>query len=150
MADREYISELSLSLDQIRQMRSAQYQIYENAFANKTSATTLAEKLGSLSGILGLVFLTNTAVGVATGVFGILAGFVPSEEKKLEEYVYAGSYHMQALEDFLVNNSEYDRIKVKLPFIEYDTPPSGKIRFVMAEGLITGARYPDGRWEMSS
>lgn len=144
---REYVQELTLSLDDVRKMRSAQYAIWEEGFeANSPSLTRLSNRLATSASILSLVFLKSNALGLASGIIGILDNMITSQKNLLGSLVRDGHWHMQIPEDFLNDNRQYDRVRIMLPFMEYPHT-DGNIRFVIGRGYITGARYTDGTWE---
>ncbi|CAH8768836.1 hypothetical protein [Paenibacillus dendritiformis] len=148
MEVREYVTELDLNMSEIQDMRATQYAIFEGGFGkenNPNSVKYIADQIGDKATAVGFIFLRYTAVGIATGIINVIAGIASTEKSRLKTLVRDGHYHMQKLENFLRDYKEFDRIKVKLPFIEYNTV-DGKIRFVIGEGLITGARYKNGGW----
>ncbi|MDK8182276.1 hypothetical protein [Paenibacillus sp. UMB4589-SE434] len=143
----EYLQELELNLDQIIAMQGAQYAIYEESFNTDTpSGSQLAARLGAFSTVLGVVFIKSTSKGLAAGIVSIITGMVSSQKSLLASYVKDGHFHMSNLVNFLRANTQYDRIKVKLPFLEYEHA-DGNIRFVTGKGIITGAHNRGGTWD---
>ncbi|MDU4695715.1 hypothetical protein D3C76_1153810 [compost metagenome] len=138
---KEYARKIILSLDGVRKTERAQRTIYDKAFDKPTNVTDLTDGLSNVAGILGLIFLTSTATGVATGVFSIVAMLAPSEKDDLQDMVYEGYWNLGYLEDFLDDHPEYDLIEVNFPFIEYETQG---VRFITGKGAVTRVHSGSG------
>ncbi|MBR0579159.1 hypothetical protein P9F86_19080 [Bacillus altitudinis] len=138
----EYADRVTVDLDQVLNMQSAQRNVYKKAFQKK-DYSNLKDALGASSTILGLLFIANTPTGVVTGVTGLLATIAPSAQAELDKLVKNGYYEMGDLQEFLHENKKYDLIDVQLPFIEYKV--NGKrIRFVTGTGVIKRVHSKSG------
>ena len=138
----QYAARVTLNLSQVRKMMSAQRNIYEKGF-NKRDYSKLREALGTSATILGLVFVTNTAVGIVAGVTGLLTALAPSAQGTLKNLVDKGNSQMGYLEDYLAKHKKYDLIDVQLPFIEY-VVKGKRIRFVIGKGVVKRVHSKSG------
>lgn len=148
MEVREYVQTLELSLDQAIKLAGAQRTIYLNGFGKNTSASDFASKLNDFSGVMGILFAVGSGVvasvgGWATTIIGLVSGLNSTDT--LEKYVKDGSFYMTGVIDFLNENKKYDRIRVVVPMIEYNTV-NGYVRFIIGEGSTTGVRLVGGNW----
>ncbi len=55
--------------------------------------------------------------------------------------VYDGYWHLGYLEDFLVDNPNFDLLEVNFPFIEYET---AGVRFITGNGVVTRVHSKSG------
>ncbi|MDU0329862.1 hypothetical protein RW092_06530 [Paenibacillus sp. 3LSP] len=141
---REYASEVTVSLSQIRDIVRAQRLVIDKGII-KPSNNDLMSGLGAVATILGLIFVQSTPVGVVAGVVGVLSLMSPSEEEAFKGLLEAGYSELANLEYFLVDNPKYDLIRVKLPFLEY-TVDGERIRFVTGKGVVTALHIKGGNW----
>ncbi|MDU7476904.1 MAG: hypothetical protein E7L01_26705 [Paenibacillus macerans] len=141
---REYASEVTVSLSQIRDIVRAQRLVIDKGII-KPSNNDLMSGLGAVATILGLIFVQSTPVGVVAGVVGVLSLMAPSEEEAFKGLLEAGYSELANLEYFLVDNPKYDLIRVKLPFLEY-TVDGERIRFVTGKGVVTALHIKGGNW----
>ncbi|EES73417.1 MULTISPECIES: hypothetical protein [Paenibacillus] len=142
---KEYAAKVILSLDGVRKTERAQREIYDKGIVSPTDSSTLADALSASATILGLVFLKSTAVGLATAVLGIVTDLIPNEKEILKEMVYDGYWHLGYLEDFLVDNPNFDLLEVNFPFIEYET---AGVRFITGNGVVTRVHSKSGGWQI--
>lgn len=138
---KEYASKLVLNLDQVRQISRAQRNIYDSGIVSPNS-NTLASALSGLTSVLGLAFMIPAAGALSIAVVGIVSGMVPSEKSILKEIVYDGYWNLGYIEDFLVDNPDYDMLEVNLPFIEYE---DAGVRFITGRGAVTRV-HTHGGW----
>ena len=59
--------------------------------------------------------------------------------------VYKGYWNLGYLEDFLVDNPNYDLLEVNLHFIEYET---AEVRFITGNGVVTRVHSTSGGWQI--
>ncbi|BFH18388.1 hypothetical protein M5X00_00585 [Paenibacillus alvei] len=149
MEVREYPQTLELNLNQVLDLMGAQRTIYLDGFGKNTSTGALTNKLGEFSTAMGILFsaasgAAATAGGWAATILGVVAG-IGSGAPTLESYVKNGSFYLTGVADFLRKNTQYDRIRVLVPMIEYNTV-DGYVRFVIGEGQTTGLHYRGGDW----
>lgn len=85
--------------------------------------------------------MTSTPVGVATGVFGLIAGLAPSETDALEDTVYGGYYEMGGAESLFRRDPDIDRMEVDISYLEYT---DYDIRFM--SHIEVRRAHTDGGW----
>ncbi|UYZ12661.1 hypothetical protein A6764_17900 [Brevibacillus sp. WF146] len=142
MRSREYADTIIVNLDQIRKIERAQREMYDSGLV-RLDSNRLMSVLGTVSSVLGLAFVTSTPAGIVAGITGILASITPSAKDILEQMVYKGYWELGYMEDFLVDNPQYDRMEIELPFIEFDV--NGKvIRFISGKGIIKRVHSKSG------
>lgn len=149
MEVREYPQTLELDLNQVLDFMGAQRTIYLNGFGKNASTSVLTNKLSDFSTTMGILFSAASGViatvgGWAATILGVIAG-IGFNAPTLETYVKNGSFYLTEVVDFLRQNREYDRIRMLVPMIEYNTV-DGRVRFNAGEGQTTGVRYRGGGW----
>lgn len=145
---REYAQTLELNLDQAYDLMGAQRTIYLDGFGKNPNANNFASKLGDYSTAMGILFSVASGViatigGWAATILGLAAGL--GSGSTLERLVKDGSFYMVGVSDYLRNNTQYDRIRVEVPMIEYNTS-GGYVRFITGEGRTVGLHYRGGDW----
>ncbi|MGZ9869904.1 hypothetical protein ACU3L3_15960 [Priestia endophytica] len=131
---KEYAARVTLNLNQVRKMQTAQRNIYDQGFKNN-NYSKLKDLLSTSATVLGLIFVTSTPAGIVAGVSGLVASLAPSAKSTLQGLVYEGYWQMGYLEDYLADHPKYDQLDVLLPFIEY-TVDGKRIRFVTGKGVV--------------
>lgn len=132
----EYVSQLELSAADVDKMIDAQLAILNNGFkmTNKDSLTT---KLGTVAGILSLVFLLPTPVALAAGVTSMIASN-ESQRSMCINLCNNGIVGLVKIQSYFRNNPSVKRMRVKFPFLQFaDTANQfATFRIVQGDGLI--------------
>lgn len=102
--------------------------------------------------ILGLAFVTNTVVGIATAVTGIytsLSAAALSDE--LTPLIEKGTLQLDNMVDFMADHPEYDMVEFNIPWLAYVSTGNKEIRFCEATSsagwAITAAHTGNG-WQI--
>lgn len=139
---KEYTQKVTVTLSQLRQMERAQRNAYDAGIV-KPDTNNLSKLLGSVAGVLGLLFVTSTPAGVAAGVVGLVTSLSYSQKEVLKDTVYSGYWNLGYMEDFMVDHPKYSMIEMELPFLEYNV--NGKrIRFISGKGIIVRVKTSGG------
>ncbi|MBY9081143.1 hypothetical protein D3C81_1520540 [compost metagenome] len=141
---KEYTATLTLSLDSVRKTERAQRVIYDSGLVSPNQ-NTLATGLSYSASILGIVFFLSTPASLAAGVVSLVSSLVENDKAVLQSMVYSGYWNLGYLEDFLVDNPNYDLIEVTLPFIEYETKG---VRFITGKGVVNRVHSTSGGWTL--
>lgn len=140
---REYRETLIISKSKVTDAIYAQNNIIREGFEN-ADRESLISVLSSVAGVLALVFIQYSAVGVATGVFGVIASLEPLESSALKGVLQNGTSDLLTIHEWFSENSQYDLIKIEMGFIEY---PDENIRFVTHTDVnYIKAVHTDGGW----
>lgn len=139
---KEYAQKVTVTLSQLRQMQRAQRNAYDAGIV-KPDTNYLSKLLGSVAGVLGLLFVTSTPAGVAAGVVGIVSSLSYSEKEVLKDTVYSGYWNLGYMEDFMVDNPKYGMIEMELPFLEYNIDGK-RVRFISGKGIIVRVKTSGG------
>lgn len=129
----EYATKIILNLTSLRQTERGQRVIYDSGIVSP-DGNALTAGLSAVSAILSLIFLKSPAASLSASVISLVSGMFSSEKEQLKSLVYEGYWQLGYLEDFLVDNPQYDQIEVNLPFIEY---PDQGVRFISGKGVVT-------------
>lgn len=150
---REYASTITVTADQLAQMRSAQRVVYRNGGfdTNHPDWNGLVTGLtGFGATILGLVFIASTPVGIAMGVTSIVASLfaIGKTGEALESLIKQGNDGMADGLEFFELNKRYDMLEIKFPFLEYSLSDGTVIRFVTGAGVPVRAHVAGSGWEI--
>lgn len=139
---REYVKNFELTREDIQDMEYAQDDVYDYVSDLKTR-DDLIQALGPATGILGLLFLQYTAVGVATTVTGLLVGMVDSEKEALKGAIQRGSRGLRDVKRAIDRDSQnIERVKVDFPYLEFIDEKFG----VIQGGGVLRALLINGKW----
>ncbi|WP_432775130.1 hypothetical protein AAFJ72_18120 [Brevibacillus gelatini] len=144
MKSREYSKNLTVTLAELKKIKKAQRAMYKNGLV-KLEGNTLESILGTVSTILGLVFVTSTPTGIVAAITSLVASLGVSAKDALKDMVYTGYFSMDELIEFLEENPKYSKIQVEFPFIEYYVD-GRTIRFVSGEGLVKKVYKENQGW----
>ncbi|WP_342553769.1 hypothetical protein [Paenibacillus sp. FSL R7-0652] len=139
---KEYAATVTLNKKDVLDMMKAQRVIYNSGISKPDKAQLIAD-LANVTGILATIFLVSTPGGLAGALAQALLASTPSEKQTLDLMVKEGHFKMGDLADWFDDNSGFDIIEVKLPFIEYETQ---RIRFVTGRGAIQRVHKKGGPW----
>ncbi|EPY09682.1 MULTISPECIES: hypothetical protein [Paenibacillus] len=145
---REYPQTLELNLNEAYALMGAQRTIYLEGFGKNTNASSFSSKLSDSSTAMGILFSVASGTiatigGWAATILGLAGGL--GSGTTLERQVKDGSFYMSGVAEYLRNNTQYDRIRVEVPMVEYNTS-GGYVRFITGEGRTTGLHYRGGSW----
>lgn len=143
----EYMGSVIVNLKQMEDMETAQRCMYDYGIKDKNT-NLLANVLGPVSSVLGLVFLSSTPMSVASAVVGLAATLSSGQENALKDVVYNGYWQMGYNKDEIkLLNNQFDLFEIEFPFLEY---PDKNIRFVQGKGRILRAHVRGGNGWVSN
>lgn len=137
---KEYLSELTLTKNQLEKMYRAQYEAYKYV-KGISNQNTFLSVLNSTSTILGLLFFLPTPVQVLNAFVSLTTSLIPSQKETLLKCLSNGRDFLDESKMFMEDFPQFDQIRLMTPFLEY---VSEGVRLVSGQGEITAAHTNNG------
>lgn len=106
---KEYADTLTVSLQNLRDMQKAQYDMWNDGFEEQ-NFSKLSSDLGLVSTILGFAFGTPTVVAAVGAISGLVSA-LGSGFKTTEGIVKEGEWELEGLVSWMTDHPQYDLIK---------------------------------------
>ena len=138
---KEYFSELTLTLQQLREAYWAQLEVYKY-LKGETDKTSFIEALSLCNSVLGILFFLPTPVQIANTIAGLILQLLPDEKDLLYDSVAEGRDFLDFTKTDMEKIGNCDQVRLIIPFLEYENG----FRVASGEGEVLAYHYENGGW----
>lgn len=142
---REYSERITVTLSDLINIEDAEDAMFDYITGDLDDAE-LSKSLSAVSTCLS-VFLQYTVAGAVSCCAGLVSGLLSASEKEtVIRLMNAGYKDLREKKRFLRQNTQYDMIEIRTPFIEFSTD-NGNIRYISGKSVYVRCHIKGKGWQ---